>query len=95
MQVIFLIKLPQLVGLAAGILTASSLLPQLSKMIKEKEVDDISFPMLMMLIIGIALWVYYGILREDWPIIITNSFSFFVNGIMIVLRFKYKHSSKK
>jgi MtN3 and saliva related transmembrane protein len=80
----------QIIGLTAGILTASSLLPQLTKTIKEKEAEDISLLMLLVLLSGISLWIFYGIRRDDFPIIITNSFSLLLNVIMIFLRIKYK-----
>ena len=85
-------NLTQLVGLFAGICTASSLLPQLIKTIREKKAEDISKTMLFVLLTGVATWVVYGILRNDLPIIITNSFSLLLNIIMIVLRIKYKRS---
>ena len=80
----------QIIGLTAGLLTASSLLPQLIKTIKEKEVEEISIIMLLILLSGISLWIVYGIKRNDFPIIATNSFSLLLNIIMIVLRIKYK-----
>lgn len=79
----------QVVGLFAGICTASSLLPQLIKTIKEKKADEISKLMLFVLMTGVATWVVYGVLRKDLPIIITNSFSLFLNVLMIILRVKY------
>jgi MtN3 and saliva related transmembrane protein len=79
----------QVIGLFAGICTASSLLPQLIKSIKEKKAEDISKGMLFVLMIGVATWIVYGILRDDLPIIITNSFSLLLNISMIVLRLKY------
>lgn len=79
----------QVVGLFAGICTASSLLPQLIKTVKEKKVDEISKGMLIVLMTGVATWVVYGVLRDDMPIIITNSFSLLLNITMLVLRFKY------
>ena len=79
----------QIVGLFAGICTASSLLPQLIKTIKEKKADDISKGMLFVLMTGVATWIVYGVLRDDFPIIITNSFSLLLNITMIFLRFKY------
>jgi MtN3 and saliva related transmembrane protein len=79
----------QVVGLFAGICTASSLLPQLIKTIREKKAEDISKGMLFVLMTGVATWIVYGILREDLPIIITNSFSLLLNICMIVLRLKY------
>ena len=80
----------QIIGLTAGVLTASSLLPQLIKTIKEKKAEDISLVMLLILLSGICLWIVYGIKRDDFPIIATNSFSLLLNIIMIVLRIKYK-----
>ncbi|MES2880862.1 MAG: SemiSWEET transporter, partial [Bacteroidota bacterium] len=80
----------QIIGLAAGILTASSMLPQIFKTIKEKKADEVSLKMLVVLLAGIALWIYYGIQKQDLPIIITNVFSFLVNVTMIILRIKYR-----
>jgi MtN3 and saliva related transmembrane protein len=80
----------QIVGLFAGICTSSSLLPQLFKTVKEKKADDISKWMLFVLMTGVATWIVYGILRDDLPIIITNSFSLLLNILMIILRIKYK-----
>jgi MtN3 and saliva related transmembrane protein len=79
----------QIVGLFAGICTASSLLPQLIKTIKEKKAEDISKGMLFVLMTGVATWIVYGILRDDFPIILTNSFSLLLNITMVFLRFKY------
>ena len=78
------------VGIGAGICTAVSLLPQLIKIIKEKKANDISYVMLFVLLAGIAGWIWYGILKEDYPIIITNSFSFIVNVLVICFSIKYK-----
>ena len=79
----------QLVGIIAGIFTAVSLMPQLIKTFKTKEVEEISLVMLIILMCGIATWIYYGILRKDLPIIATNSFSFLLNIILMVLKGKY------
>lgn len=79
-----------IVGIIAGILTGVSLLPQLIKILKEKKVEDVSILMLLTLLLGLGGWVIYGVMKEDLPIIITNSFSFLVNLIIVFLRFKYK-----
>ena len=76
-------------GIAAGIMTAVSMLPQLIKIIKGKKADDVSVIMLMVLIVGLGLWVVYGFMREDWPIILTNSFSFLLNLLVLTLRIKF------
>lgn len=79
----------QIVGIAAGVLTAVSMLPQLIKIVKEKKAEDVSIIMLVVLISGLILWTVYGFMRDDMPIIITNCFSVLVNASLLVLRIKY------
>jgi len=80
----------QVVGIAAGICTGISLLPQLIKIVQEKKAESVSLVMLGILLTGLAGWVYYGFLRKDYPIIVTNAFSFIVNVCIIILSVKYK-----
>ena len=81
---------PQIVGLTAGIFTSISLLPQLIKLLKHKKAEDISLFYLIILFVGLGLWIWYGILRDDIPILVTNGFSLVINGIVIFLGVKYK-----
>lgn len=78
------------IGVAAGVCTGISMLPQLIKLIREKKAEDISIPMILILLSGLGLWIWYGIVQKDWPVIITNSFSFFVNLLLVFFAFKYK-----
>lgn len=80
----------QWIGIIAGILTAGSMLPQVIKAFREKKAEDVSLLMLLVLFSGVGLWIVYGIMKKDLPIIATNSFSLLVNATMIVLRIKYK-----
>jgi MtN3 and saliva related transmembrane protein len=82
------------IGAIAGICTATSLLPQLFKLIKEKKSEDISLSMLFTLLGGLALWITYGALKKDWPILLTNSFSVIVNSIIIALSIYYKRNKR-
>jgi len=79
----------QVLGIVAGICTSASLVPQVVKVWKEKEAEDVSLVMLIVLLTGLVLWVVYGFLRKDIPIIATNIFSVLVNVTLIVLRIKY------
>ena len=79
-----------IVGIGAGVFTAISMLPQLIKIIHEKKADDLSYLMLFVLLVGLGGWVWYGILKNDYPIIVTNSFSVLVNLLIIFFSFRYK-----
>lgn len=82
----------QIIGLIAGVLTATSLLPQLIKTIRERKADGVSLLIFIILMAGTGLWVCYGILRDDFPLIITNAFSFLLNLVMLVLKMKYSRN---
>jgi MtN3 and saliva related transmembrane protein len=78
------------VGTLASVFTALSLIPQLVKLCKEKEPENISMGMLGILCAGLALWILYGVMRDDWIIIISNSFSLLVNITIITLALRYQ-----
>lgn len=78
-----------LVGIVAGIFTSTSVIPQLVKTIKERKAEDVSPFMFIILLTGTSIWTYYGVLKNDLPIIITNAFSSLVTIMMLFLKFKF------
>jgi len=79
-----------IVGIIASVSTAVSSLPQLIKLIREKKAENVSLVMFAVLVIGLGVWVWYGILKEDWIIIIANGCSFLINLITFILSIRYK-----
>ncbi len=49
-----------MVGLAAGLLTTVSMLPQVTKSYKSKSTKDISLPYISLLWLGLLIWIIYG-----------------------------------
>jgi len=84
----------QVVGIVAGCITSISMIPQLIKLIKAKEAKQISVFMIILLIIGISFWIFYGFLKQDLPIVVTNSFSFLINLLTLMFTLKYKRLNK-
>ncbi len=82
--------LTQWIGIAAGVCTAVSLIPQIVKILKEKKSEDISFAYLSVLLVGLALWIVYGILRDDVPVIATNVVSVIINLVTVFVGLKYR-----
>lgn len=89
-SVFIVMDITQLIGIVASIGTGISLLPQLITLTKEKKAERISLGMMGVLLSGLILWVIYGIRKEDWIIIISNSVSLLLNLTIIVLTLKYK-----
>lgn len=84
-------EVTNIIGIAAGVCTGISMLPQVIKILREKKADDVSLPMLLLLIAGLACWIWYGIRKQDWPIIATNSFSLLLNVLIVLLKWQYRN----
>ncbi|WP_031454690.1 SemiSWEET family sugar transporter [Flavobacterium chungangense] len=79
-----------IMGLFAGFCVTVSVIPQIIKVWKTKKVQQISLLTFSVLTFGIAIWVVYGVLKNDFPIIITNSISLFLNLIMVYFLIYYE-----
>jgi len=77
----------QIIGLTAAVLTTAANIPQTYKIVKTKSTKDISTVTYSMLIVGFVLWVAYGIMREDYPVLIANSISVLVCATILFLKF--------
>ncbi|CAD7797808.1 Sugar transporter SemiSWEET [Chryseobacterium aquaeductus] len=77
-------------GIIAGFLTSISMIPQLIKVIREKNVEDISWVMILVLICGLSLWVWYGIIQKELPIILSNAFAVLVNITLLTCFMIYR-----
>ena len=61
------------IGFTAGLLTVASFLPQVVKTWKTRKARDLSYITLVLLITSGSLWLLYGVLNQDAPLIATNS----------------------
>jgi MtN3 and saliva related transmembrane protein len=59
-------------GACAALLTTGSFLPQAILTLRTQDVSGISAGMYSMFTLGVALWLVYGILLGEWPIILAN-----------------------
>ncbi|MAZ33729.1 MULTISPECIES: SemiSWEET transporter [Thalassospira] len=76
-------------GLLAGSLTTIAFLPQVIRTWRTRSTADISLVMFLILCTGIALWLVYGLIRGDWPVIIANGFTLVLAST--ILFFKLRH----
>ena len=83
-----------IIGIIAGILTSAAMIPQLIKVLREKNVENLSKIMLCVLIVGVSLWVVYGVLKKEWPIILSNAFSVAVNTTLLLCCFFFEKKKR-
>ena len=76
----------KILGIAAAILTTAANVPQAIKIIRTRSTESISTLTYILLFTGLVLWLIYGIIRDDLPIILANSVSALLAGIILVLK---------
>ena len=77
-------------GLVAGLLTTFALVPQIIRVYKLKSAREISLLFNSSLLLGVAIWLVYGILQGLLSLIIWNSIGIFLNGWLLVTKLKYE-----
>ena len=77
------------IGSAAAALTTTAFIPQVWRVWHTRHTADISLVMYILFTIGVALWLSYGILLESWPIIIANSVTLLLAGMVLTLKIKF------
>lgn len=81
-----------LIGILATIFAVSSTVPQIIKGLKTKKMDDVSVWLITALIVGLSLWVIYGIAKNDTVIAGGNSIGVSLNVILLLLKIKYSQN---
>jgi len=79
-----------ILGLVAGLLSTLAGLPQIIKIWRTKKTHDISLGMYIILSAGIFLWIVYGIIIKDIPIVVANFVGLVLVLSILVLKLKYK-----
>ncbi|HPG09990.1 MAG TPA: SemiSWEET transporter [Chitinophagaceae bacterium] len=80
-----------IMGYAAGALTAFTFLPQVIKTWREKAAKEVSLYMFIIAFVNEILWLTYGVMINNWVIMVTNIIMLFMSAIMILLKLKYNH----
>jgi MtN3 and saliva related transmembrane protein len=77
------------IGGIAALLTTCSFIPQVLRVWRTKHTKDISLLMYSLFTLGVALWLVYGVLLDAWPIIIANSITLLLAGMVLVLKIRF------
>ena len=82
--------LVSVIGFAAAVLTTVAFVPQVIRAWRSRSTRDISLPMFLVLALGIILWLIYGVLIGDWPLIIANVVTLILVLMILFLKLRYK-----
>ncbi len=79
-----------ILGLLAGTLTTIAFVPQVLKTWKSKSAKDLSLGMFLIFCTGVLLWLIYGILIYNIPIITANFTTLLLSSILLFFKVRFK-----
>lgn len=85
--------LKDLIGYSAATLTTAAFVPQAWKTFRTRDARGISLGMYSLFTVGVGLWLAYGVLHGDWPIIIANAVTLTLSCAVLAMKIRYRHKS--
>jgi MtN3 and saliva related transmembrane protein len=74
-----------IVGYLAALCSMTSFTPQAWKIIRTRDTSSISAPMYALTVSGFALWLVFGLIKAEWPIIITNGVCLILSAFILLM----------
>tara|TARA_Y100001958_G_C20744912_1_gene231846 strand:+ start:161 stop:421 length:261 start_codon:yes stop_codon:yes gene_type:complete len=78
------------IGFFAALCTTIAFLPQAIKVYKTKSTKDISLLMFLIFTIGVFSWLIYGLIINDYPVILANAVTLILSLFILLYKIKYK-----
>lgn len=80
---------PTWIGIAAAILTTAAYAPQAIKAWRSRSTRDVSLAMFLMMVTGITLWLVYGLMIGDLPLILANAATLVLAVAILVAKLRF------
>ena len=84
------LELRDLVGYVAAILTTTAFVPQALKSWRTRDLSGVSLTMYSLFTVGVALWLIYGVILGEWPIIMANAITLGLAGVVLLLKVMHR-----
>ena len=78
-----------LVSGVAATLTTAAFVPQALHILRHKETRAISLFMYVSFAAGVALWLLFGVIIDNWPIVISNAITLVLALAIVAMKLKY------
>lgn len=81
----------EMIGLVAGILTTAAFVPQVYKTWKSRSAKDLSLGMFLVFVVGVALWLCYGLALQNLPIILANAVTLVLTSFLLYFKLTFEN----
>ncbi|PPD13650.1 MAG: hypothetical protein CTY25_15145 [Methylobacterium sp.] len=75
-----------IIGFLAALCSTTSFAPQVWRIIRTRDTSAISARMYGITVVGFLLWLVYGVLRMEWPLILTNGICLAFSAFILAMK---------
>jgi MtN3 and saliva related transmembrane protein len=84
-----MISITDVVGTGAALCSMASFVPQIVKLVRERDADSVSLRMYAVTVTGFSLWTAYGLMIGSWPIAASNVVCLSLSATILVLKWRF------
>jgi MtN3 and saliva related transmembrane protein len=84
-----------LLGYVAAFVSTASFAPQAWKIIRSRQTKDISTGMYLLTVFGFALWLAFGALERQWPLVASNSICLLLSAFILIMKLLPQREKEK
>ena len=81
-----IMNMTEIIGYFGGLCTTLAFIPQVWLVWKTKSTQDISLGMYAIYVLGVSLWLSYGIAAQAWPVLVANAVTLIFAGTILGLK---------
>ena len=81
-------------GFAAAVCTTGAFIPQVLLVWRQRGAPGISSGMYLLFILGVALWLFYGIALGSMPVVIANGITLMLASSVLGMKWYFERASR-
>lgn len=83
------LALADVIGTGAALCSMASFVPQIVKIVRERDASAVSLRMYAVTVTGFSLWIAYGVMTRAWPVTAANTVCLVLSATILVLKWRW------
>ncbi|MDB5434124.1 MAG: hypothetical protein JWR47_381 [Phenylobacterium sp.] len=77
------------IGTVAALCSMTSFVPQIVKILRDRDASEVSLKMYLVTVTGFCLWTGYGVLIGSWPVTVSNVVCLLMSAAVLALKWRF------
>lgn len=82
-----------MVGTGAALCSMISFVPQIAKIVRERDAESVSLRMYAVTVTGFSLWTAYGLMTRSWPVAVSNLVCLVLAATILAMKWRLRRQT--